>query len=193
MKIAIIGGGGREHALAWKLNQSDLCSGIFCIPGNGGTKSIATNVEIDIPVSIDQLPEGSYTSIQASFKIPENLTVTGVDFNSDNIEGISTYSYSNNQLILDVEGDQVNFSHQSSDIFATIKLEVNQAITSDRTDLLRLNYLNVTGDEVVYNVHDAVATIELINPSNHSQGDELAQTSSNLYSYLHNGLRTIFK
>lgn len=144
----------------------------------------APSVEIDIPVSIDQLPEGSYTSIQASFKIPENLTVTGVDFNSDNIEGIGTYSYSNNQLILDVEGDQANFSHQSSDIFATIKLEVNQAITSDRTDLLRLNYLNVTGDEVVYNVHDAVATIEFINPSNHSQGDELAQTSSNLYLYL---------
>lgn len=48
MKIAVIGSGGREHALAWKLNQSKLCSGIFCIPGNGGTAEFATNIDLDI-------------------------------------------------------------------------------------------------------------------------------------------------
>ncbi len=40
MKILIIGGGGREHCLAWKLTSSDLVSGIFAIPGNPGIADI---------------------------------------------------------------------------------------------------------------------------------------------------------
>src|SRR2546425_10480593 len=36
MKILVIGGGGREHALVWKLNQSPRVEKIWCAPGNGG-------------------------------------------------------------------------------------------------------------------------------------------------------------
>src|SRR5437588_3471670 len=46
MKILVIGGGGREHALAWKLKQSPAITRIFCAPGNAGTASIAENVPI---------------------------------------------------------------------------------------------------------------------------------------------------
>ena len=46
MKILIIGGGGREHALAWKLRQSPHTERIFCAPGNAGTAEIAENVTI---------------------------------------------------------------------------------------------------------------------------------------------------
>jgi phosphoribosylamine--glycine ligase len=46
MKILVIGGGGREHALAWKLRQSPDAERIFCAPGNGGTAEIAENVAI---------------------------------------------------------------------------------------------------------------------------------------------------
>lgn len=78
MKIAIIGGGGREHALAWKLNQSDLCSGIFCIPGNGGTKSIATNVEIDI-LDFDSIIEFvKKENIELTIVGPEVPLVAGI-------------------------------------------------------------------------------------------------------------------
>src|SRR5213596_1156571 len=48
MKIFVIGSGGREHALTWKLQQSPHADGIFCAPGNAGTGEIAENVAIPI-------------------------------------------------------------------------------------------------------------------------------------------------
>jgi phosphoribosylamine--glycine ligase len=48
MKIAIIGNGGREHAIAATISKSSIVEKIFCIPGNAGTSKIATNVELNI-------------------------------------------------------------------------------------------------------------------------------------------------
>ncbi|MEQ8470625.1 MAG: phosphoribosylamine--glycine ligase [Marinoscillum sp.] len=48
MNILVIGSGGREHALSWKLAQSPKCDKLFVAPGNGGTGEIATNLAIDI-------------------------------------------------------------------------------------------------------------------------------------------------
>ena len=48
MTILLLGSGGREHALAWKMLQSDKCSTLFVAPGNAGTAKIATNVSLDI-------------------------------------------------------------------------------------------------------------------------------------------------
>ena len=47
MNIAIIGSGGREHALCQKLSESKKISNIFCFPGNAGTAQIANNFDID--------------------------------------------------------------------------------------------------------------------------------------------------
>jgi len=46
MKVLVIGGGGREHALVWKLKQSARVDEIFCAPGNAGIKSLAQCVDI---------------------------------------------------------------------------------------------------------------------------------------------------
>lgn len=46
MKVLIVGGGGREHAIAVKLKQSPQVTELYCAPGNGGTAAIATNVPI---------------------------------------------------------------------------------------------------------------------------------------------------
>jgi phosphoribosylamine--glycine ligase len=46
MKILIVGSGGREHTLAWKVSQSKLVKKIYCAPGNAGTSGIAENVSI---------------------------------------------------------------------------------------------------------------------------------------------------
>ena len=48
MRVMVIGSGGREHALAWKIAQSPLVTALFVAPGNGGTEAVATNVSVDI-------------------------------------------------------------------------------------------------------------------------------------------------
>jgi len=48
MTILLLGSGGREHALAWKMLQSNKCSKLFVAPGNAGTSQIATNVSLNI-------------------------------------------------------------------------------------------------------------------------------------------------
>ncbi len=52
MKVLVVGGGGREHALCWKISQSPLVTKVFCAPGNGGVGEVAEVVDIaanDIP------------------------------------------------------------------------------------------------------------------------------------------------
>ena len=48
MNIALIGSGGREHALCKKMYESKLINKIVCFPGNAGTKYIAENINIDL-------------------------------------------------------------------------------------------------------------------------------------------------
>jgi phosphoribosylamine---glycine ligase len=48
MNILIIGSGGREHAFAWKIKQSPLCSNLYVAPGNAGTSLLAENVNIGV-------------------------------------------------------------------------------------------------------------------------------------------------
>ena len=52
MRILVIGSGGREHALVWKISQSKLADKVFCAPGNAGIAQIAECIDIkadDIP------------------------------------------------------------------------------------------------------------------------------------------------
>ena len=48
MNILILGSGGREHTFAWKVSQSPLCNALFVAPGNSGTASIATNIDVSV-------------------------------------------------------------------------------------------------------------------------------------------------
>lgn len=71
MKVLVIGSGGREHALTWKLKQSRTIDRLFCAPGNAGTASIAENV----PIPATSLPELSAFAKQNAV----DLTVVGPD------------------------------------------------------------------------------------------------------------------
>ena len=48
MNILLLGSGGREHALAWKIAQSKKCSKLFIAPGNAGTAAVGENVAISV-------------------------------------------------------------------------------------------------------------------------------------------------
>ncbi len=48
MKVLIVGSGGREHALAWKIAQSDLINNIYCAPGNAGIAKVAECIDIGV-------------------------------------------------------------------------------------------------------------------------------------------------
>lgn len=106
MKILIIGSGGREHALCWKIVKSIRVSKVYCAPGNGGTQEIAENIDIN-PHEIDKLldfalkesieltivgPEGPLANgIVDKFK-EKGLRVFGVNKKSAQLEGSKIYS-----------------------------------------------------------------------------------------------------
>ena len=69
MKVLVIGGGGREHALVWKIAQSPLVKKVYCAPGNPGTAQLAENIAIGVD-QLDQLLAFAYEN-----KI--DLTVVG--------------------------------------------------------------------------------------------------------------------
>jgi phosphoribosylamine--glycine ligase len=71
VKILVIGSGGREHALAWKLKQSSGVDRIFCAPGNAGTAQLAENVAI----SVNNLP----ALVRFAKENRVDLTVVGPD------------------------------------------------------------------------------------------------------------------
>lgn len=71
MNVLVVGGGGREHAICWKLHQSPHVTHIFCAPGNAGIAEIATCVSIP-PTDIERLAELAIVQ-----KI--DLTIVGMD------------------------------------------------------------------------------------------------------------------
>ena len=48
MRVLIVGGGGREHALTWKIQQSPRVSKVFIAPGNAGTAQLGENISIAV-------------------------------------------------------------------------------------------------------------------------------------------------
>lgn len=78
MRILLLGSGGREHALAWKLSQSPRCEKLFIAPGNAGTASCGTNADLsltDFPAIRDLCVR---ESIQLVLVGPEEPLVKGI-------------------------------------------------------------------------------------------------------------------
>lgn len=69
MKILVVGSGGREHALVWKIAQSPLVTKIYCAPGNPGIGQLAEN----LPIKVDDLPG----LLRAAQDLAIDLTVVG--------------------------------------------------------------------------------------------------------------------
>jgi phosphoribosylamine--glycine ligase len=88
MIILLLGSGGREHALAWKMIQSDKCSKLFVAPGNAGTSQIATNVSLNI---LD------FEAIK-TFALAENVAMVVVGPEEPLVHGIYDFFKNDSQL-----------------------------------------------------------------------------------------------
>ncbi len=88
MNILLLGSGGREHAIAWKIKQSPLCKNIFIAPGNSGTKLFGTNLSF------------SYNDFDAILKICLNEKINMVIVGPEEplVNGIVDFLKSNEQL-----------------------------------------------------------------------------------------------
>lgn len=104
MKVLVVGSGGREHAICWKIAQSEKVEKIFCAPGNGGVEEIATCVSVsatDIPGLVSFAKEEAI-----------DLTIIGMDdplmlgvVDAFEAEGLRVFGPRKNAAIL--EGSKV--------------------------------------------------------------------------------------
>jgi len=106
MKVLVIGSGGREHTLCWKIAQSPLVDEVFCAPGNGGIASDAICIDIagdDIPTLLRFVKDNSIDLSVVGPEAPlvqgivdafaaENLAVFGPDRNAAALEGSKIFA-----------------------------------------------------------------------------------------------------
>jgi phosphoribosylamine--glycine ligase len=78
MNVLVIGSGGREHALAWKLRQSPRIKQIFIAPGNAGTAQIGRNVEINLSELDQLLSFARRASIDLTVVGPDDVLAAGI-------------------------------------------------------------------------------------------------------------------
>ena len=104
MKIAIIGSGGREHALASSISKSSSIKEIFCIPGNAGTSKIATNVMLDVD-EFDKVHKFiNDNSIDLVVVGPEQPLVNGI---VDYLEKFNIKVFGPNKIASQLEGSKI--------------------------------------------------------------------------------------
>lgn len=92
MKILLLGSGGREHALAWKIAQSPKVEKLYIAPGNAGTSNVGTNVDIDMRYSFTSLKE---------FVLCEGIDMVVVGPEEPLVKGIYDY-FKENELLRNI-------------------------------------------------------------------------------------------
>jgi phosphoribosylamine--glycine ligase len=90
MRILVVGGGGREHALAWKMSADPDVSAVFCAPGNAGTRAVASSIDAD--------PGDPQAVLDAAIRERIDLTIVGPELPLD--RGIADLFRRHGRLIL---------------------------------------------------------------------------------------------
>ena len=104
MKIAIIGSGGREHAITVSISKSPKIDKIYCIPGNAGTSKIATNIDISISDFKNLYKFLNENKIDLVIIGPEQPLVDGV---VDYLEKFNIKVFGPNKLASKLEGSKI--------------------------------------------------------------------------------------
>ncbi len=104
MRVLVVGGGGREHALAWKIAQSPLVKKVYCAPGNAGTASVAENIKIPADNVNALLQFATVTGIGLTVVGPEQPLVKGI---VDSFEESGLRVFGPSQRAAEIEGSKV--------------------------------------------------------------------------------------
>lgn len=138
MNILILGSGGREHALAWKISQSAQCDELYVAPGNAGTAAIAQNVSL----FTGDYNERAFEQI-ANFVRENNVHLLVVGPEAPLVAGIKDYFAQQNELqdVLVIGPDQAGAQLEGSKDFAkafmqryAIPTAQSRTFTADQLD-----------------------------------------------------------
>ena len=119
MKVLVIGGGGREHSLIWKIAQSPEVSKIFCAPGNPGISELAECIDI----TADQ------TSLLCEFAVKEDVGLTVVGPEAPLVDGIVDVFSKHNLKVFGP--DQKAAILEDSKVFSKLLLRKHGIPTAD--------------------------------------------------------------
>jgi phosphoribosylamine--glycine ligase len=103
MKVLVIGSGGREHAICWKVNQSPLVEKLYCMPGNAGISRIAECIDIKVE-DLDAIVEFAIeNNIDLTIIGPEIPLVLGL---SDRLKEKGLKAFGPNKMASEFEGSK---------------------------------------------------------------------------------------
>ena len=131
MKIAILGSGGREHAIAIKICKSKKLEKLYCIPGNAGTNSIAQNVDIKLNDFSKIYNFLKQKKIDLVIVGPEKPLVDGI---VDYLEKKNIKVFGPNQKVSQLEGSKI-FTKKSIRI---VQLYLMISVAPEVFDLVNL-------------------------------------------------------
>ncbi len=104
MKVLVIGSGGREHSIVWKISQNPDVKEIYAIPGNGGTSDVAKNIDISLN-EISKIAEfAKEKEIDLTIVGPEAPLVLGI---VDEFEKVGLKIFGPSQKAAEIEGSKV--------------------------------------------------------------------------------------
>lgn len=127
------------------------------------------NTELEVPLYIDGLPEGTADSMEVSINIPSILDVADVEFNEENVSGTSSWTFANHQLKLSVTGEDTGYANNSGDrLFAKLKLKLNNYVAENTTVTLRVDYVTAEGANAAFSVGNATANVSIVKPENNA-------------------------
>ncbi|OGC24917.1 phosphoribosylamine--glycine ligase [candidate division WOR-1 bacterium RIFOXYB2_FULL_42_35] len=141
MKVLVIGSGGREHALVWKISQSPKVDKIYCAPGNAGTAEFAENVNIKVDDIAGLLNFAQEKKIDLTVVGPEIPLVLGV---VDEFDKAGLKAFGPSKAAAQLEGSKAFAKN------IMVKYDIPTAQTGIFTDPAKaIAYINEMGAPIV--------------------------------------------
>ncbi|MDP2927812.1 MAG: phosphoribosylamine--glycine ligase [Candidatus Omnitrophota bacterium] len=137
MRVLVVGSGGREHALVWKIAQSKLCAKLFCAPGNGGISQIAECIDIKADDIAGLLEFARKEKIDLTVVGPEKALALGM---VDEFTKAGLKIFGPNKLAANLEASKVF----SKELMAKYKVPTADFKVFDSPDAAK-KYIQVNG------------------------------------------------